>query len=291
MQGIRKLGKVQDNLVEVSPFVFRGELLLFESVRPDTPDNTRGGRHYLRIRRLPEGRRDVTGPEEFSACPVLTEFGEEYTFGVPFVWNDEIFIYASLGKKPTVDDIHVFHSRTMDNWQHSIAVRGADEQVFNSSVCRAGDRFIMAYESNFSAEWVPFTNRFAESKDLVHWTPISPDRAVHGSDRYCACPTLRHIDGTFVIVCLEMPHRGAWWFEEFAATSTDLLNWTMSPANPILAPPDDRSENINNSDIDFCGFGDKTIIYYSWGSQRGDEHLAHAVYDGPEEAFLRAMIG
>jgi hypothetical protein len=289
MDGITKLGKVRDNLVEVSPFVFKGELLMFESVRADTPDNTHGGEHYLRIRRLADGKRDVVSAEEFASCEVLTEFGEEFTFGVPFVWNDEIYIYASLSKKPKVDDIHLFHSANMSSWDHSVVVRGVDEQLFNSSVCWAADRFIMAYESNFTG-WVPFTNRFAESYDLKNWTPISPERAIHGADRYCACPTIRYIDGMFVIYCLEMPRKGEWWFEEFAATSADLWTWTMSAANPILAPPEDLSENINNSDIDFCGFGDKTIIYYSWGSQRGDEHLAHAVFDGSEEDFLRAAI-
>ena len=35
--------------------------------------------------------------------------------------------------------------------------------------------------------------------------------------------------------------------------------------------------NINNSDIDFCEFEGRVIINYSWGSQKGVEHLAEAV--------------
>ena len=96
MQGIRKLGTVQENLVEVSPFVFNGELLMFESVRERTPDNTRNGKHYLRLRRFPDGNRDVTSREEFSAMEVITEFGEDYTFGVPFVHDGTLYILSLI---------------------------------------------------------------------------------------------------------------------------------------------------------------------------------------------------
>lgn len=87
MGGIRKLGTVQHHLVEVSPFLYGGELLILESVRPRTPDNRLDRKHYLRIRRLCNGRRDAKDAEEFQAGEILAEFGEGFTFGVPFVHN------------------------------------------------------------------------------------------------------------------------------------------------------------------------------------------------------------
>ncbi len=297
MRGIRKLGTVQDNLVEVSPFVYRGELLLFESVRSDTPDNTRDGRSYLRLRRFPDGSRDVVEREEFAAMEVLTEFGEDFMFGVPFVWNDTIHVSATRSQKPDVDDVHVFSSRDLNNWDEHVAVRGENEQLFNTSICHDAvkNRFVMAIETN-DRRWPAFTIRFAESTDLINWRKLPVSEGLYGTDRYTACPSIRFVDGHFCMVCLEMP-RGktlhsspgepGWWFEEFAARSRDLVNWEMAAGNPIIAPEPDGSENINTSDIDFCGFGGKTIIYYSWGSQSGDEHLAHAVYDGTEEEFVR----
>ena len=42
--------------------------------------------------------------------------------------------------------------------------------------------------------------------------------------------------------------------------------------------------------VDFCEFDGKTIIYYAWGSQTGEEYLSHAVYDGSETDFLRAWF-
>jgi len=296
MLGIRKLGTVQDHLVEVSPFEYGNELLIFESVRPRTPDNTHGGNHYLRIRRLHDGTRDVRSAEEFAACEVLTEFGEGFTFGVPFVWDSSVYVYATLADKPEVDDIHLFRTTDMKAWEESIALRGENERLYNCTVCRAGDRFVMAYETN-DERWPAFTIKFAESNDLMNWTKIPVGTAIHGSDRYCACPSMRWLDGWFYIYCLEMPRAKTlggshtdpgWYFEEFAAKSQDLLHWEMGAGNPILAPESDGSENINTSDIDFCEFDGKVIIYYSWGSQTGDEHLAHAVFDGSLEEFLRA---
>lgn len=287
MQGIRKLGTVQYHLVEVSPFVHQHKLLIFESVRPRTPDNTHGGKHYLRIRELHDGTRDVQSAEEFAVGRALCEFGEGFTFGVPFVWEGKIFIYASLAVKETEsDDIHLFWSEDMKNWQQSMVIPGSHERLFNSSVCRAEDRFVMSYETNDRA-YPAFTIKFAESKDLLHWTKIPVDKAIYGTDRYTACPSIRFVDGMFYMFYLERPTE-EWCFETYLTRSADLLHWEQSPVNPILAPTPD--EDINNSDIDFTEFNGRMVIYYSWGSQRGEERLAHATFDGGLREWLRACF-
>ena len=45
--------------------------------------------------------------------------------------------------------------------------------------------------------------------------------------------------------------------------------------------------NLNNSDIDFCEHEGRVIINYSWGNQKGIEHLAEARFEGTLAAFLR----
>ncbi len=273
---LTKLGTLQDHLVETSPFVYRGELLILESVRPRTPDNARAGEHYLRVRRLADGTRDVRDREEFAACEVLSEFGEGFTFAAPFVRGDEVFVYASLGVKTTPgDNIHVFRSSDLRTWEQSVAIVGVDERLYNCSVCADGERYVMALESN-DARWPSFTIKFAVSEDLLNWRVLPVEEAILGTDRYAACPTIRWHDGRYFVWYLE--HAGPWWFETWLTRSTDLLHWQQSPQNPILRPS--TGENINNSDIDLCEFDGHVVVYYSWGSQRGDEHLAHAVYDG-----------
>jgi hypothetical protein len=87
-----------------------------------------------------------------------------------------------------------------------------------------------------------------------------------------------------------------------------LRRWESSRLNPVLAFSDDdkaianprlteeqkeavaRAKNINNSDVDLCEYRGKTVLYYSWGNQQGQEFLAEAVYDGTLADFLRGFF-
>lgn len=274
---LQKLGYLRDDLVETSPFVYRGELLLLESVRPTMEDNARGGRHYLRIRRLADGTRDVRDGDELMESEILTEFAEDFTFAAPFVRDDEVFVYASRrdAEQNVLDEIHLFRSDDLQTWQSQLAVKGEDERLFNCSVCHDGERYVMALESDFGP-WPNFTIKFVVSDDLLEWEVLPIEEAVLGTDRYAACPSIRFHDGRYYVWYLE--HAGPWWFETWLTRSEDLLHWENSPQNPILRPG--MGEDINNSDIDFCEFGGEVVVYYSWGAQNGDEHLAHARFTG-----------
>ena len=66
-------------------------------------------------------------------------------------------------------------------------------------------------------------------------------------------------------------------------------------ANPYLTPHErariERALDINNSDLELCEFLGRTILYYSWGSQRGIEFLAEASYEGSMKEFLQGWFG
>ena len=49
---------------------------------------------------------------------------------------------------------------------------------------------------------LPFTSRFAESKDLRAWK-LLPEECVFTKERYSACPSIRHFDGWFYMAYLE----------------------------------------------------------------------------------------
>src|SRR5262249_8383193 len=94
-------------------------------------------------------------------------------------------------------------------------------------------------------------------------------------------------------------------YETFIVRSKDLKHWESSRLNPVLTFSDEdkkianskltaeqqkaiaQAKNINNSDVDLCEFKGKTIIYYSWGNQQGNEFLAEGVYEGSLASFLR----
>ena len=152
---------------------------------------------------------------------------------------------------------------------------------------------------------VPFTMRFAESRDLLDWK-LLPEECVYTKERYSACPALRFLDGWFYMLYLEA--RPGPNYETHLVRSKDLIRWEPSPLNPVLkASPEDkrianpkltadqrakiaRAVDLNNSDVDLCEFQGKTIITYSWGNQQGTEFLAEAVYDGTLASFLKGFF-
>jgi hypothetical protein len=64
--------------------------------------------------------------------------------------------------------------------------------------------------------------------------------------------------------------------------------------SPFLAPADreriQNALNINNSDMELCEYLGRTIIYYSWGDQKGNEFLAEAAFEGSIREFLTGFF-
>ena len=257
------------DICEVSPAVWRDRLALLKCLRPAT-----GGAkadYHLQLEDVESGR-------------VLARFAEGYSLASAFV-NDGIFYaFASRYAPDGWNDVTVFKSKDFQTWEAHVAITQANEQLFNSSVCRGVDGFVMAYESN-DPRFPAFTIKFATSPDLEHWTKL-PD-ALFGTDRYAACPCLRYVDGWYYVLYLE--HRTPrWFFETYLARSRDLKSWELSPANPVLSPG--PGDGINASDPDIVEFGGQTCLYYSVGDQRTWSKLKRAVYPGPLAEFFRTWF-
>lgn len=284
---IRKMGTIAIGRAETTPVVFGDKLYRFEYVRHDSEANTGKASHFHFV--------DVASGE------VTPGFAEGYHLGSAHVEGDTVFVYGVKGwGTPT---IQVFHSADMVNWSSQVALDLPGFEIFNNSVCRGGDRYVMAFEiGGPPAECgVRFTMQFAESRDLLHWKRI-PDFAF-SKEYYTACPAIRFFDGQFyMIYVVYQPGR---ILEPYIARSRSLQYWELSPFNPLFSPsPEDRiianpeltdeerdwiatAANCNNSDLDLCEYEGKVIIYYAWGNQLGNESLAYAEYDGPmHELFL-----
>ena len=107
---------------------------------------------------------------------------------------------GSLGRTKVV----AFRSEDLKTWEEHPALDLPGWGLFNTSVCKAGDRYVMAIEVGKPPEvvGVPFTTRFAESTDLKDWTLLPEDR-VFTKERYSACPSIRHLDGMYYMTYLE----------------------------------------------------------------------------------------
>jgi hypothetical protein len=290
---IVKLGTLDLDLVESTPVVFHGRVYRFEYVRKQYWDNRLGIEYF----RFVDRQTGVPTPP----------FARGYALGSAFVDGDTVYVTGTGGKGKMwgADEVHIFASRDLRHWDTWTALDLAGFSIFNTSMCKAGSRYVLMFEIDKPKEQagVPFTARFATSTDLRHWT-LTPPECNYAKDRYTAPHCLRYLDGWFYDFYLEV-YKG---FEMRVVRSRDLIHWEASPLNPVLRASDEDRQIVNqrltaaqrqhiatdvdnnNSDIDFCQFQGRLIINYSWGNQRGVEHLAEAYYEGTEAQFLKGWF-
>jgi hypothetical protein len=284
---IRKLGTIDCDLVETTPVVFRGRLYRFEYVREGYSGNKTGDSYF----RFVDHETGAPSPG----------FAKGFHLGNVFVEDDTLYVTGTnIWDGERVD---LFVSRDMREWEHRSALNLPGWGIFNTSLCRAGDHYILMFEVGKPPEvaGVPFTARFATSSDMRTWTLTAPE-CTYSKERYTAPHALRFLDGYYYDFYLEALPGPA--YDQRVVRSRDLITWEPSPLNPVLVASDDdrvianpgltaaerqriaTAIDINNSDIDFCEFEGRLIINYSWGNQLGVEHLAEAVFDGTEREFL-----
>lgn len=289
---IRKLGTTVCDLVEATPVVFKGSLYRFEYVRDQYYKPNLGKPSYFRF-------VDMKTGEETPG------FAQGYHLGSAFVDGDTAYAFGV--NKWDGEEIRVFWSKDLKTWESKTALNLPGWGIFNTAVCKGQHGYVMAFEIGRPPEETgsPFTIRFAESKDCRTWK-LTDSKCVYSKDRYTACPAIRYLNGWYYMIYLEAYPGPA--YNPHIVRSNDLVTWESSKLNPVLrysiedkliANPNLTQEereriagavNINNSDVDFCEFEGKTHIVYSWGNQQGIEHLAEAVYDGPEPEFLESFF-
>jgi len=296
---LRKLGTVKLSVVESTPVVWGERLLRFEWVR-----NDQWGKDGLVKRKI--------GCYQFVDMATerpLYEFAEDHAFGCCYAEEGIMYVHGVRGGGGG-NVIDTFVSEDLEHWEQSTALVFPEHiHVYNTSVCRAEDKYVMAIEISGDDPIVgkPFTCVFAESSDLIHWTMLDTMAYSYCRDRYTACPCLRYVDGYYYIICLESAPFHRWI--PYIARSRDLKDYELGVINPVMWFDNDDKKvihpehftaeqldyianavNCNNSDFDMCTYRGKTVITYSWGNQYGKEFLALAEYDGTEEEFLKSFF-
>ena len=257
---------VARDLCEVSPIEWNGRLCLLKSVRPGS-GGTRE-EYYLSL-------VDLETEEELGRC------GEGYGLASAFVNDGRVYVFASRREDDGWRDVTVFHSSDLENWESKLVVSGKNEELFNTSVCKGRDGFVLAYESNDPA-YPPFTTKFARSKDLLHWNKLP--NATFGTDRYTACPCIRYSRGYYYVLYLEC-RSPRWFFETYITRSRDLRHWELSSANPVLTP-EGLDEGVNASDPDLIDWNGETRLYFAVGDQRTWMNIKCATHPGSMAKFL-----
>jgi len=257
---------VMRDMCEISPFLWNGRLCQMECHRP-----ARGGSvedYYLLV-------RDVETGDE------MARFAEGYGLACCLAQDGVFYAFASRFADSNWNDVTMFTSQDFKTWEQKVVIEQENEHLFNSTVCKGPNGFVMAYESN-DPTYPAFTTKFAESPDLETWTKL-PD-ATFGTNRYTACPCIRYVGGYYYVLYTE--HRNpAHVYEMYVTRSKDLLTWELSSANPVLAP-EGLDEGIDASDPDIIEYGGKTYLYYAVGDQLTWMNFKRTEYAGTEQQFF-----
>ena len=295
---IKKLGTVDYFIVEANPVVWNNQVLRLEYIRwmnenKRYPGNETGTSYFRFVEH--ETGRVVSEP-----------FGRGLHMGNAFAWNGRMVVTCveDWGRPRFLQ----LESEDLVHWSEPHVILENDAWAgYNTSVCRAGDRFVMMFELGKPQELVghPFTMFFAESRDLMTWSVI-PDASLF-KYIYTGAPMLRWFDGIFYAFYLNGSYEKG--FETYVARSCDLKHWENAPGNPVLTYDDDDRKihpasklmpqhrelartalDINASDLDFCEYGGKLHMVYSWGNQRGIEFLARAEAECTERQFCESFF-
>ncbi len=273
---LTKLPEILGSLMENTPVLYQNRALLVLNFRDDSKKKTGNCKKdmYLFIRDL------ATGEE-------LARLGEGHSFVSALVNGSELNIFASQGTDHDwMKSIYRFSSTDLKTWKRELAIPlEGSEHLFNSSVCRDEQGYLMAYESNLPLQWC---FKFARSKDLTKWEKV-PGLVFAGPNgkAMSACPALRYFKPYYyVIYTIESPGRNSWF--PLLARSKNLETWELSPKNPLFTAAE--GEGSNNSDVDLIELDGKTYVYYATGDQATWGHLKRAVYPGPMSAFFESYF-
>lgn len=310
---IKKLGALKLGM-EQTPTIFRGQPVIAESITYDTPN---GPRQYIQTRNM------LTNA---TSAP----FGHDYYFASAFAADDAMYVFATSLRddKPMTmyadsdsgawhdprggQYVRMFKSADLVHWEEKDILHCPDLSMWNTSVCKGDDRYVMAIEVRENqGHHVPqvgqdFTVFFAESKDLENWQ-MMPYDCSYTPKRYNACPALRYARGYYYMICLEALPCAR--YAPYIYRTQNFLDWEVGFHNPIMMWSDedrvpkegvtltkDELEllqtglNINCSDIDLFEYEGKTHIYYANGDQMTYSFLCEAVCDLPLQDFLEAFF-
>jgi len=262
--------------MENTPFVFGSDLLIVANYRPGGVE-AKGEDAYLYIDDLQTGRE-------------VARFGQGHSFVSAFVNGNELNVFAlefsDFGRIMNSSGIDRLVSTDLENWKtEKVILPEVEEHLFNSSVCRDDNGYVMAYESD---KPVQFCFRFARSNDLSKWEKISGLAFTGEEHEYSACPVIRYFAPYYYVIYLHAPVKGHNGWISYMARSTDLKTWELSPFNPVLeAGP---GEGKNNSDVDILEYEGKTYLYYATGDQATWGTMRVAMFDGAEKTFFEAYF-
>ena len=242
----------------------------------------------------PAGRPDHAVIVEKETNRELAHILDGHYFIYAYVANGKCYCYGSkVGYNGTwaADTIDMTVSNDLIHWSEPTPIfHYPHGHLFNTAIAFDGKRYVMLFETN-DKRFIPFTFRFLESTDLVHWTLL--EKPIYGDKKYVGGPSLYYFpeDGYFYVTYVNQfknEETRAWNYDTCIARSQNLIDWEEG-SRPILFPdynhrPFPRKHpdvyEINASDAEFIENNGKVTVFYCGGNQLGIADNACAEYDG-----------
>lgn len=261
--------------MENTPVIFNSRLLMVANYRPSGGSDVDEKDSYLYI-------DDLTSGEE------IVRFGSAHSFVSAFVEGNELNVFAldfsDSGKVWNSSGIDRFSTIDLKNWKtEKVILAEGGEHLFNTSVCRDDKGYLMAYESDQPTK---FCFKFARSNDLSTWEKI-PGLVYTGThNEYSACPVIRYYAPYYYVIYLHAPVSGHNGWISYLSRSKDLIEWDLSPFNPVLEA--EAWEGKNASDVDILEYEGRTYLYYATGDQQTWSTIRVAMYEGSMKSFYES---
>jgi len=269
--------------MENTPVIFQGRPLLVQNSRSG---DVKAIGFYLYVEDL------ITGQ-------TLAHFGETFSFVSAFVDGEQLNVFATENTDDDwTHDIYRFSTTDLKDWKKELVIkRHEGEHLFNASVCKDDQGYVMAFESNAPVQW---SFRFARSNDLSQWEEVAGVQFSDTAEQTaCGNPCIRYLVPYYYVVygAWRWKGPGVWYEYELAETkyitlvarSKDLKIWELSPTKyPMLDPS--PGEGINNTDADLFEFQGNTYVYYATGNQQEWANIRVAMHPGPMKEFLESYF-
>jgi len=262
-------------LVENTPVIFNSQLLMVANLRSSVPGKE--SESYLYIDDILKGQE-------------IVQFGKGHAFVSAIVDGPNLNVFAldfsKSGKVWESNGIDRFVTTDLKTWkQEKVIQPEGDKKLFNNSVCKDENGFVMAYESNLPVQWC---FRFARSKDLSKWDKLDGLVFTGENNEFSACPVIRYIKPYYYVIYVHGLMKGHNGYTPFLSRSKDLENWEQTPFNPIMEAG--KGEGCNNSDFDILEYEGRTYLYYGDGDQKTWGNICVAMYDGTMKKFYESFF-
>ncbi len=285
---LKKLGKLDSPVAEVTPFVFQDRLYLIASWRDDE-----WKAHNAPARG--DGENEQVWLHEAEGFKPVARILNGHNFGVAYVIDGRVNVIATDTVSSTGGRrVTLTISDDLKTWSepHEILKANDNERFFNPSLAHGPHGYVLLIETN-DPKWPPFTFKyFTATKPAGPWTQV--EGGLYGTNKYVGGPAL-YFEGDWYYT-LYLESLGGNHYETRVTRSKDLVHWQDAPAGRPLITFDPKQQThavrgpnyleTNASDAEMIYWKGKTLVYFTGGDQQCCGDMQWAEFAGTPRQLL-----